>query len=234
MRYIERVIALLAGCTISLGGADDDADTVHWSGFVYASPDTQNGGVLGDKAMTVLPDGDGAEAITADEPYADDYPGYYDASVPPDSKVTVQLNGGDAYPTVWRGTTPSRNGRWLSGALFGADREYIAKVIAALPLPIGVSPSDLDKKSVVHVWGSPLDAGWDCASVRVAGQSALCFAVADDGSITRVADGEFDWFFAFDIPVGEIVIESGLGAEESYSADAGTFIMAHYFLGTPP
>ncbi len=231
------MIALLAGCTLSFGAADDDEGTVHWSGFVYASPDTSTGATLGGEAMVVAPDAlddEGEpEPIVAEEPYADDYPGYYDASVPPEARVAVHLDGGDAYPTLWRGITPARNGRWLTGALFAADRAYTASLMAALPLPLGDSPGDLDAGKRVHLWGSPLDAGWDCAAVRVAAVVPTCFVVGEDGSINRVADGEFDWFFAFNLEPGDILLESGLGAEETYSAEAGTFVMAHYFLGTP-
>lgn len=222
---------LLPACTVSLATETDDG-VVAWSGFVFSSPAVSEETYFG--AGSLAFGADGAEPIAGEQPYAEDYPGYWAVELPPSVPVVVSLASDTAWPTIWHGVTPGTDGRWLSGALFAADVAYLTELFAALPFAMGTTPSDLGESGLVHVWGSPADTGWDCADVRVADTIPTCFAIAEDGSVTRVNSGEFDWFFAVDVPPGEIVVSSGLGAEAAYNAAAGSFVMAHYFYGGAP
>lgn len=222
------VVLLLPACTVSLATEEDDG-VVAWSGFVFSSPAVSEETYFGTGTVDFA--ADGAEPVAGEQPYVEDYPGYWAVELPASVPVVVNLDAEAAWPTVWQGVTPGTDGRWLSGALFAADVAYMTELFAALPFPMGTTPSDLDESGLVHVWGSPADTGWDCADVRVAEATPTCFAIADDGSVTRVSSGEFDWFLAVDVAPGTIVVASGLGAEAAYAAAAGSVVMAHYFYG---
>jgi hypothetical protein len=66
--------------------------------------------------------------------------------------------------------------------------------------------------------------------VRVAGTQPYCFTSADDGTLTPVTEGAFDWFFAFDLPAGDVTVEDGFGGEETWPAQEGDLVLAFWMV----
>ena len=162
------------------------------------------------------------------QPY-EDYPGYFVVTLPQSVPVEVRVEAPGAFPALWAGWTPAAPGNWLAGTLFGGDPAYMADLWVGLGFPDAAA--SLAGGEVVHVWGSPYDAGWDCAAVLVGGAPPRCFAFSDDGTVAEVTEGEFDYFVAFDLPPGDVVVDSGLGGVHTYPATGGEVVMAHFFVG---
>lgn len=212
------------------GPQEPDGEPISWSGYVYRSPEAGEETQLESGSVWFSPD-DG-EAVEAEQLY-DDYPGYWSVEIDPEVPVQIRLETETAWPTVWRATTPGAGASWLSGALFAADMEYMDAWVATLPGTGFASPGDLADGEVAHLWGSPYDSGWDAADVRVNGEPADCFTVADDGTLERVTSGELDYFTAFDLEPGEVTVESGLGGSETWNVSGGEWIFAFFFVGNP-
>lgn len=207
-----------------------DGEPISWSGYVYASPETSEETQMESGSIWFSPDG--GEAVEAEQLY-DDYPGYWSVDLEPEVPVQVRLETDTAWPTVWRATTPGATASWLSGGLFAADMVFMESWVGAVPSTGFGAPEDLADGTVAHLWGSPYDSGWDAADVRVDGEPADCFVVNEDGTLDRVSSGEFDYFMAFDLPPGEVSVESGLGAVETWNVSGGEWIFAFFFVGNP-
>lgn len=228
---------LLAGCAgffeigSERGTGSPDGEPISWSGYVYASPDTSTGAMVEDGPVSFVVDGE-EEPVEAEQPY-ENYPGYWSVTLAPGVKTQIELTSAAAWPTVWRATAPETDAAWLGGALVAADTAFMDEFVGALPLGPLTSVDDLADGEVTHLLGTPLDDGWDCAQVTVAGEPADCFAVGDDGTVTQVDSGSFDYFFAFNLEPGDIVVDSGLGGGDTYSTRGGDWIFALYFQGAP-
>lgn len=204
------------------------ADEVAFSGWVFESPaSTEDDAVLGDGTLTFQLDGED-EPVEAEQPY-EDYPGYWTATLPAKAPFTLRIEGDGLHPSVWAGDAPGADGSWFAGTLFGAETSFVDDWFAALAEAEGFTVQPLGT-DVVHVWGQPLDGSvWDCAAVRVAGTRPRCYAVDDTGAMTPVDAGPFDWFFAFDLPPGDVEVDSGLGAVEVYPTTGGELVWAFWF-----
>lgn len=238
---------LLAGCADERGQRPAEAE-VGYAGYVWASPavDEAGEGTLltgagAEVAFTVLSGDRAGEGIAAAQPYAA-YPGWWAAELPAGEDVAIRIAGEGLYPARWRAAAPGSDGGWYSGALFGAEAGWADALFAAVdPGARALSAG------ATHVWGAPLDPeNWDCAAVRVtgaadaAGDGAVrCFDVSEEGAMTPVVSGSFDWFFALDVAPGEvaadgtgrITVDSGLGWEASYTAAEGEVVMALWLRG---
>ncbi|MFZ5481211.1 MAG: hypothetical protein ACOZNI_30915 [Myxococcota bacterium] len=218
----------LVGCGVDWvdRGPREAPDEVTWRGWVYTYPPssedtpTHTGGTL-----VLAPDG--SDPIEAEEPYVPDYPGYWQAVVPAGVPVTLRIEGEGLYPAVWAGDTPTGDAIWLNGYLFGADAAYMESIWAALPLPAGVAVPP--GRQTVAVWGTVPDGeAWSCETMVVGDDRPYCVAVGDDGTLTRVDAGPFDYFFAFGLPEGDVLVDSGTGAAETYPAEGGDVVMAFW------
>jgi hypothetical protein len=173
------------------------------------------------------------EPVLATEPY-EDYPGYWSVDLPPSARFTVRLSTDPV--AVWRFWSPDRDASWFAGALFGAD----AVGVDALLTSLGESVRSLPESGLATVIGAPwgalwtgdTEALWSCADIRVAGVAPVCFSVDADGVVSSVADGPLSYFVATDVPAGDVLVESGLGAEDTYPLAAGEVGMAYWFNGS--
>ncbi len=214
---------LLAACGTERGLRDAPTE-VTYGGWIYDSPLYE--GVFADGTVTfTLPADVAEEPVAAEQPY-EGYDGYWLATLPPSTPLQLRIAGEGAWPSVWAGDSPGADGAWFAGVVFAADQAYVDAMLLALDLPEGVVPGAL-ADGAVHLWGAPLDgADWDCAAVRVNGAAPVCYTVAEDGVATRVTEGPFDLFYAFDLAPGEVVLEDGFGGRETWTAAAGELVMA--------
>jgi hypothetical protein len=228
-------VTILSACT----AAPADDGLVTWSGYVYTSPQSDvlfsasAEGATGDETLEFVADAgaDGAavKPILATEPY-DDYPGYWSVDVPPSTPFTVRLSTEPA--AVWRFASPDRDASWFAGALFGAEAEGVDALLMGLGDSVR-SPADSGLVTVIGTpWSGAEEPAWACEDVRVADVVPACFVVDADGVVTIVQAGPLNYFVATDIPAGDVRVESGLGAEESYPLVAGEVGMAYWFNGS--
>jgi len=232
-------VVLAAGCAVE----PLDDGLVTWSGYVYTSPQADvlfsksAVGATGDETLefvAVVPAEDGAggiaaEPVLATEPY-EDYPGYWSVDLPPSARFTVRLS---TDPTaVWRFWSPDRDASWFAGALFGAEADGVDALLSSLGEAVR-SPADSGLATVIGApWAGDTEAPWSCADIRVAGVAPACFSVDADGVVRSVTDGPLSYFVATDLPAGDVRVESGLGAEDSYPLSAGEVGMAYWFHGS--
>lgn len=207
-----------------------DTGDVTFEGYVYESPDVGDETTLDSGYLGFTPDGG---SLVLGEQLYESYPAYWTVTLPPSTDFTLRMEAPDAWPTLWRGRSPETSGIWYNGALFAADTAFMESWIAELDLPIMTDVADLGDGAVAHLWGSPGEDGWECADVRVNGEPALCFLSNEDGSISRVTEGDFTWFMAFNLEPGAVTVESGLGASSTYDVPGGVWIFAFYFQGAP-
>jgi hypothetical protein len=231
------VFALLLAASCTAAPVDDGLVT--WSGYVYASPQADvlysrfADGASGDESVQFVADagldGAAAEPVFATEPY-EDYAGYWSVDLPPSTRFTVRLSTSPA--AVWRFASPDRDASWFAGALFGAEAEGVDALLTLL----GESVRAPAESGLVTVIGAPWtgddEAPWACEDVRVAGIVPSCFRVDAEGAVTAVVDGPLSYFVATSIPAGDVRVESGLGAEETYPLVAGEVGMAYWFNGS--
>lgn len=203
----------LVGCA-TLPATDDGLIT--WSGYVYTGPQADVAYTEGGLTFTL----DDADAVEATAPYSD-YPSYWSVDVPPSTELTIRV--GSDPPAAWRVVSPETSASWYSGALFGAEATEIDAILAALGAP--------ERTAAPMVIGNHWDDGWDCADVRVAEEPPLCFAVDEDGVVTPVDSGDFSYFVAPEVPVGAVVVDSGLGGAATYDLAEGDVGMAFWFVG---
>lgn len=208
-------------------GPRDPGDVVEYDGYLYAGPDASSETLLATGTVRFRLDG-GAEVL-AEQPFAEDSPGYWRAELPASTPFALRVESEGAYPAVWRGVSPAADGSWYSGALFGGSKAEVDAWFATFG--IGVDPVAWGQS--VQVWGAPWDAeAWDCAAVRVNGAPVACFAQdAATGTTVPVQSGAFTWFVATGLEPGGTLVESGLGGQELYDAVAGDLVYAFWFLG---
>jgi hypothetical protein len=172
------------------------------------------------------------ELREAEQPFPDQYPGYWGIEVPPDTPFQLTLQGDGYYPAIWAGMTPSTPGSWFSGALFAAETDYIdslAQTLAPEAPPLS--------EGGVQLWGVPLDPeAWDCAKISIQDatgtKSVSCFTLSEDGAtLTPITTGSLNWFYAAGLEPGEILLDSGIGGSYTYSAIDGSIVMAIWFVG---
>lgn len=211
-------------------GPRDPADVVEYDGYVFAGPTDTELQLTGGSMVFTPDEGDVVEAT---QPFVDDFPGYWRAELPPGTPYTLRIVGDTGYPAVWRGTSPGADGSWFSGALFGADTDQVDAFLEGLDLPVSVVAEPLAGASVAHLWGYPWDAeGWDCGLLTVNGARPVCYLQdPSSGFTTRVESGPLTWFVALNLPPGEVTVDDGQGASETYVAEAGDMVYAFWFSG---
>ena len=201
---------------------------VSYAGYVYATPDTE-GEPFTAGTMEFQP-GEG-EPVHGEQPYPEDYPGYWWATLPASESFELRISGDDVYTTRWAGHAPASDGGWFAGTLFAANKVWTDELFAQVAPDAGKL-----SEGAIHRWGLPYDPdAWDCTSVRVQGQPVRCFAFdPDTGDLVPVESGAFDWFFAVDLAPGAVEVDSGIGGKFVYTAEPGDLVMALWFQGEVP
>ncbi len=201
---------------------------VSYAGYVYASPDTEGELFTSGTLEFSLENG---EPVEGEQPYAEDYPGYWWALLPASQSFDLRISGEDVYPTRWAGRAPGSSGSWFAGTLFAADKAWTDQLFSQVAPDAGTLAD-----GAIHLWGLPYDPeAWDCALVRVQGLPVRCFDYdPDTASFIQVERGSFEWFFATDLESGEVEVDSGIGGKHVYSAEAGDLVMALWFQGEVP
>ncbi len=217
----------LLACTDERGPRDP-SDVVEYDGYLFAGPTDQEVQLTGGSVVFTPDEG---EAVEAEQPFVDDYPGYWRASLPPSAPFALRIVGNTGYPAVWRGVSPGADGSWFSGALFGGDTEQVDAFLGALDLPATITVAPLNEGAYAHVWGYPwVAAGWDCALVTVNGARPLCYLQdPETGFVSRVDSGAFTYFVGLNVPPGAVVVDSGIGGVETYVAEGGDMVYAFWF-----
>ncbi len=196
--------------------------TVTWQGYVFQNPDALEDEVLTDGELTVSADG---ESFPFSQPF-EEYPGYWYGEVPVGAEVALTIRGSGLRPARWGMTTPSGDGIWFSGALFGVQETWLLTLLEGLLLQETID-------GAVLVWGAPLDGGtWDCADVTVNGAPVSCFSLDEAGAVAAVDSGPFTWFFSLDVPAGPITVSTG-DVSFTYQAETREVVLAHWFEGSP-
>jgi hypothetical protein len=224
------ILPLLLACADERGPREAD-DPVLFYGYVYqhAIVDDSDVPPVTDATITFSPEGEDPVAATQ----STDREGVWSATLPPGKAMSVRIEGEGMYPSVFAGTSPDATAIWFNGAIFGSEQGFVDAWLAELDVPEGVTaaPPDAD---TVDVWGYPLDGQvWDCADVRVNGAPPLCYYKDDTGTLVRADAGPIDAFYAFGLPPGDIVVESGLGGEQHYATTGGEMVYAWWFQGAP-
>lgn len=220
-------LLLLPACGDERASRDPEA-IVSYAGYIFEHPQLDDVEVerLAEGTVTFTPVG--AEAIEAAP--LEDYPGYWTVELPRAAAFSLRIEAEGSYPTVWAGVAPGAAGLWFSGALTAADQAFFDAWFAGIELPDGGSVSALGPEGV-HVWGRPFEAtGWECADVAVNGAPVICYALGEDGAYARVDAGPFDFFYAFNLPPGDIVVDGGRGPAQTYPTLGGEVVMAWWLL----
>lgn len=214
---------------LSLLGACEEAaapsDEVSWGGWVYVDQDDEQ--VLTDGAVAFWPEG-AVEAVAAEQPYLEDFPGYWEVTLSPGVAVNVRVSGGTERGTWWAGDSPTARGNWFGGALFAVTDAWLLNVLDALGEDEDVWLAAA--ADGVLVLGYPANAALVCGDVSIGAEPPLCWSVDEQG-VTTPGAGEdaVTWFLALAEP-GEVVVAVG-GAEERWTAEAGEVILPWYLSG---
>lgn len=228
------IIGLL-GCGAERGPQEAPEGDISYSGYILASPDAENEVFDAGTVDFTLEDGtEEGMVVAATQTYPEQYPGYWEATLPPESRFQLRLEGEGSYPSVWLGQTPATAGTWLSGVLFAAETTYMDSIFALVSRR--ATPIDPDS---VQVWGIPSDAdGWLCEKIVATGTSdgltvsgnVTCLVFSEDGtSATPVTSGALDWFFVTGLPPGEIEVSYEDSKGFFSSTEAGDIVMALWF-----
>jgi hypothetical protein len=219
------LLPLLVACE-AVTATDDE---VSWSGWVYVDQDRDQ--VLAEGTVDFQVEGE-AEPVPGEQPYADSYPGYWEALLPPGEPVNVRVAAEGAHPTWWAGDVPTTRGTWFGGALFAVTDTFLATVASAL----GESGDEWANAATtgVVVLGYPANDDIRCGDLAVgppaAGEPPACWAVDESGVVSRArSDDAVAWFLAAVEP-GTVVVEVA-GARETWEVAAGDIVMPWFLVG---
>ncbi len=239
-RLVPTLALLLPACGMWIYEETTDDGTVTWYGTVLDGPYTGDNGVLSGGDVLVY---DLDEELLAEgtEPYSDT-PGYWKLKVPPAESVAIHLAGEDLLPTVWRGTTPTAQAYWYTGALFGYHQESWLPFLEQFDGQGGISLEPLGDE-VCWLWGVPWDGDdWAGADITITGGDgeesvALAYTLDDEGLLYETDSEPIDYFFAFNLAPGDVTVSvqaaDGRQVEETWPAWPGEIVSAWY-LALPP
>ena len=173
-------LSLLLFSCISAPIAPSDATT--WQGWVYGDIPAENTPALEVGSLT-LSDLSG-ENIIEGEQRDEQRLGYWTFEIDPDQEVSIRIAGPEHYPTIWRGRTPSTNGFWYSGAIFGVATATFDAFLADLSLLLEAE-APLEAHEGVNLYGEPLPLSqadldaWTDATIRIYdGEGAIHEAIS--------------------------------------------------------
>lgn len=249
------LLLLLTGCSVTdawLAPGDDGDGLVSLAGYVYSSPfpESTDAIITGDAQVEFF-DLDGGSLAVAEEPFADDYPGYWRARLPPDTDYQLRIDGGEGTrPALWRGVSPPSSGFWPAtapvleadqrAAVFGWDAALVDEFFASVGESEAISVDDLDDGESSHLWGGP--ANPDAVrgdSLRVVdgdGDEVAVYAyVIDPATLTlsRTSGSPVHYFVALNLAPGDISVAidgaDGGVAEATWRAEGGEVIAPWFF-----
>lgn len=248
---------LLAGCDWVQGVVFDvhtSSGAAQLTGYVYRGPfpDAENSVVTGDAASLDFYDLGGEILASAEEQYPSTYPGYWRVELPVETDYQLVISDPDyGYPALWRGKSPPESGLFPPSAsvgtgtragLFGWPASTVDPFFESVAVAEGVEIESLDPGTLVHLWGGPADResirGDRIHVVDGSGQEATVFAYAideDASALVRTAGSPVDYFLAFNLAPGDIVVsfedESGQIASTTYAAVGGEIVAPWFFRG---
>ena len=171
VKTILLTLVTLTGClpsTVYDREELSDGDTVGWSGWVYADIPADNVPVLEVGAVTVTDES--GEIVAEGEQPSTGSPGYWQIDVPPQTDVTIRIEGDGVQPTVWRTMTPSARAYWFAGALFTVSPVTMDTFWSQLSELFGAPETTEDG---VSLYGQPIlrneadEAAWTDAHLEV-------------------------------------------------------------------
>jgi len=228
------LLVLLTGCQF-IEEVRTDPETVSWGGTVQVDRSVTTGevGELTAGAVSML-DPDGAPLLEAIQPF-DDSPGYWRFDdAPVGAEVAIRLEADDIVPIVWRGTVPTGEALWFSGALYGREAAVYEAYFDALDGLNGIAAPTVGDPEVSVLWGEPLDpdawAGVDITVTDGSGDEAALWrlAISDEGTISDAGDGAVDLFIAVNLAPGAVTLEAG-GATTRWPAEGGDVLSAAFY-----
>lgn len=234
---LPAALLLLSSCSF-LEEQRTAPTAVAWSGYIYSDLPTEDTALLEVGSLTAV-DLDDTELSTGGT--YEDSPGYWQIEVPVDTDLALRLTGGDQYPTVWRGHSPSGRGYWLNGALFAMHRDTVDGLLDGLRGFQDLDPADLADEEVAHLWAQPTDreafAGVDVAVLDELGEAQVVrLAVDTDGALVDAGTGPVDLILAVDLLPGPVTLvltgPDGASSETTWPARGGD-LLAGFFLSAP-
>jgi hypothetical protein len=219
----------------------DAGAEITWQGTVYDGPYTGENDVL-TGGNFVVEDFSGEVLAEGEEPYTSS-PGYWKVKVPPSTDVVLRLSGEGLYSTLWQTRTPARSAYWYSGGLFVYDQEDWSTFFLEVEPDLD---TDLDA-GTCWVWGSSWDPSeWIGAQVTISSSSTdgkksiiettpSLFSLSEEGAMTAAdSDDEVTYFFAFDVPAGDVTISiavpDGRSLSLSYPSCDGEVVSAWWLV----
>lgn len=239
------LISLFACAELALFSTAEVSDTKTWSGYIYQQTlEVESGLNLLEEGTISIENIDGeeiAEIPNATQPY-EDTPSYWqfeltNAWLNQEVQIRVEGNPETSLPMLWKTKTPARNASWLSGALYTQEIAFTQSYFSTfLPEDITV---DFDDKTVSHLWGQPLiPEDWTDVRIRVYGDDneevdTFQYHLLENDAISDNTANGITWFFAWNIPAGNIRLEIETSAgdilETVYCSAGGEILSAHFY-----
>lgn len=209
------------------------SDVVAWRGYVFRSPvSTDAEDLLVSGVVTVTPAG--GEPVAAEQPYPEEYPGYWSVELPAGVPVDLDIEGEGLVPSRWSADAPASDGAWSPGALFGMERAWVDSTFAQVGEAAGASVPPLDD-SRAFGWAFRRDGpGGACEALTFGGAAPVCLVTDDQGELNVVTTGEWSQAFALDLPLGPVELAVDGRVLESYEARGGDVVVAGWIAGDVP
>jgi len=220
------VLGLLLAC------AEPEAESgdVSWSGWVYLDQDSEQ--PLADGSVEFWLAG-ASEPILAEQPYADDYPGYWAVVLPAGEAVNVRVSATGARSTWWAGNAPTADGSWFGGALFAATQSWIDTVFTSLGEDPDYWAPVFDEPAGI-VLGYPANSEVRCGDIALWAPlvelGVVCWTLTADGTIAPGADSDVAAWFAAAVPEGAVLLGVG-SAREAWEVAEGELVLPWYLTG---
>jgi hypothetical protein len=187
---------------------------------------------------------DNGQIWAATQPYSSS-PGYWQATLPVETKFAVRLEAEGSYPSVFAGLSPSWDGYWFAGVLFSWDKAYTDDFMGGLADQLSVSLDDLNAGQSVHMWGLLRD---DDEAQKLEGRHitvtdgegvearVYAFELTEEGLLSENLGSPVHYFFAMNLAPGDVQLRlegpSGDAVIEHYPTRGGDMIGA-WWLGVP-
>ena len=226
---VASVLTVLLAC----GVAREEraaSDIVTWRGYVFRSPVVEDGeDVLSDGTITVSPLG--GDAIPAEQPFPDEYPGYWSVELPAGAAVRIDIEGEGLYPSRWAADAPSNDGSWSTGSVFGMERAWADATFAGVGELATVEVPPLDATRT-HAWAFRRDgAGGVCEDLTIGGVAPVCLLADEAGELSVVTEGVWSQAFVFGLAPGPVELAVGGRVLETYVATGGDVVVAGWIAG---
>ena len=225
--------SIITGCTPTT------TNTPTWSGYVYEE-DASGLNSMRNPLLRLL-DTNGTELTTATAPYTST-PHYLHLEIEESwqaNSAILEISNESSYPTIWAGTIPSGvSNSWLSGALFAFNKEFMQDYANSF---MG-NDFVIDWENTSQLWGQPLRRNeWNSQEndmeihVYDAEHNEIpvfVFDQTDFGLITTDTSNGITWFFSWNIPAGNILLEvlhNGTSTQTLYPTAGGDIISAQFY-----